>query len=173
MKDQYVYELFREFDTIIRNFEDRASHYSEHSNLKRKRQLLEKIKKLELYYKKSEFVDRKLEFDQRFFNTGYREFQLMLSDVRAQIQINEDIFKMRELIQQKQNSKFESLWSMTDLPKDDLKAKQVLQKFVSSKQFEDIKKKNDTKDFDYENSSIDEVPNEDAVGEISAASSSD
>ena len=54
------------------------------------------------YHQKSDFIDRKIEFDQRFFNTGYREFQSMISDVRAQINLNEEIIKMRKIIKELQ-----------------------------------------------------------------------
>ena len=61
--------------------------------------ILDDISKKKFFYQKDEFVDKKIEFDQRFFSQGYQEFQLMISDVRAQLKINEEILKMKTMIE--------------------------------------------------------------------------
>lgn len=44
---------------------------------------------------KNKVLDKKIEFDQKFFDRGYAEFQLMISNTRKQIKLNEDILKLR------------------------------------------------------------------------------
>jgi len=37
----------------------------------------------------------KIEYDQRFFNDGYAEFQVMISDIRKQIKLNKEVIALR------------------------------------------------------------------------------
>ena len=66
-----------------------------------RKQLIEELSTKKHFYLKNELIDKKIEFDQRFFNDGYQQFQLMVSDVRAQFKINEEVLIMRKLIQSK------------------------------------------------------------------------
>ena len=44
-------------------------------------------------------MDEKIEFDQVFFNDDYDQYALMISNVRKQIKLNEDILKLRARMQ--------------------------------------------------------------------------
>lgn len=61
----------------------------------------QKVKSLRSFDQKNKFVDNKIEFDQRFFNDSYAEFQLMISDIRKQIRINEEIISMKNRLEHK------------------------------------------------------------------------
>ena len=41
-----------------------------------------------------------IEFDQRFFNDGYTEFQLMISDIRKQCRLNEEVLTLKKKLEQ-------------------------------------------------------------------------
>ena len=47
---------------------------------------------------KDAYINRQIEYDQRFFNNGYESFHLMISDVRKQLKLNEEILRMKETI---------------------------------------------------------------------------
>ena len=64
------------------------------------------LESLPKFNQKNSLVDGKIEFDQRFFTSGYAQFQLMISDVRKQIQINEGIFIKYCLALEKLNEHF-------------------------------------------------------------------
>ena len=44
--------------------------------------LKSEVRKQKDFLKANEFIDRKIQYDQRFFNDGYAEFQIIISDIR-------------------------------------------------------------------------------------------
>ena len=66
-----MYNQFRTFDKLFKNFEEKAANHSEISNLTKRRKMMETVKQLAQFYKKNEYIDNCIEFDQRFFNSGY------------------------------------------------------------------------------------------------------
>ena len=58
--------------------------------------MIRDLKKIVPFNEKNELIDRKIEYDQRFFNDGYAEFQLMICDIRKQVRLNEEILKLRK-----------------------------------------------------------------------------
>lgn len=71
--------------------------------------MLSELNNKPYFYQKNILIDKKIEFDQRFFTDGYKEFQLMISDVRAQIKINEDICVMKKLIENQTDIKINKI----------------------------------------------------------------
>ena len=47
----------------------------------------------------NETIDKKIEYDHRFFCDTYQNFQLMISDIRKQIRINQEIEGLKKKIQ--------------------------------------------------------------------------
>ena len=60
-----------------------------------RQKLIKDLKSCQNFNIANKFLDKKIEFDQKFFNKGYAEFQLMISNTRKQIKLNEDILKLR------------------------------------------------------------------------------
>jgi len=48
----------------------------------KRRMLIRDITEKKVFNEKNDFIDNKIEYDQRFFNDGHAEFQLMISDIR-------------------------------------------------------------------------------------------
>ena len=61
-----------------------------------RRKLKHDISKLKMFNERNDYIDKKIEYDQRFYNDGYAEFQLMISDIRKQIRLNDEIMKLRK-----------------------------------------------------------------------------
>ena len=47
-----------------------------------RRSLIRDLSKIVTFNEKNYLIDKKIEYDQRFFNDGYAEFQLMICDIR-------------------------------------------------------------------------------------------
>lgn len=80
-----------------------------------RRKLLSDIEKRRQFYQKNEYIDKLIEFDQRFFCDGYQQFQLMISDVRAQLKIVEEVLKMRRMIERENNSKVDKIIKISQI----------------------------------------------------------
>lgn len=58
--------------------------------------LIRDITEKKVFNEKNDFIDNKIEYDQRFFNDGHAEFQMMISDIRKQIKINEEVLALKK-----------------------------------------------------------------------------
>lgn len=68
---------------MYKQFEDKSAHFQAKVNFARRHRFMKEIKSLGNFHLKTDYINKKIEFDQRFFNTGYREYQIMISDIRA------------------------------------------------------------------------------------------
>lgn len=48
---------------------------------------------------RNQLIDNKIQYDQRFFQDGYAEFQLLISDIRKQIRLNEEVLRLKRQLQ--------------------------------------------------------------------------
>ena len=83
------------FNFMFEDFSTHTIYHSEKNAVEQRRALFKQIKKLKTYYHQSRFIDQKIEFDQRFYNDGYQEFQLMISDIRKQTRLNKEVFALK------------------------------------------------------------------------------
>ena len=100
--EQFKEKLFKktkELYEIIDSFDHKSIPYQEQAQANQRKKLMRELAKCTDFVQKNEKLDRKIEFDQRFFNDNYDQFQLMISNVRKQIKLNEDILKIRSLKQ--------------------------------------------------------------------------
>lgn len=61
-----------------------------------RKKLKHDLRKFKTFTQKNEYIDKKIEYDQRFYNDGYAEFQLMISDIRKQIRLNDQVMQLRK-----------------------------------------------------------------------------
>ena len=96
MTDEEIKEQVYAIREIMASFEEHTLDISEVNTMVNRRTMLRELQKIKLFNLKNDLIDRKIEFDQRFFNDGYSEFQLMVSDIRKQYRLNEEILAMRK-----------------------------------------------------------------------------
>lgn len=61
-----------------------------------RKKLKHDLHKFKTFTQKNSYIDKKIEYDQRFYNDGYAEFQLMISDIRKQIRLNDQVMQLRK-----------------------------------------------------------------------------
>lgn len=86
------------FDRIIEHcnkFEVNATLHQERNTHLMRRKLKHDLDKFKTFTQKNEYIDKKIEYDQRFYNDGYAQFQLMISDIRKQIRLNDQVMQLR------------------------------------------------------------------------------
>lgn len=98
--DKFIYDKVQVMNKLFLKFDEKSKGYQEKSQEQAKIKFKYDLTNIKKYDLKNQFVDRQIEFDQRFFTAGYKEFQLMVSDVRKQIQLNEAILRLRSAIDQ-------------------------------------------------------------------------
>ena len=97
--ERLLYERMQVMQKLFQQFEEKSRGYQEKNQEAQKLKFRSDLESLPKFNQKNSLVDGKIEFDQRFFTSGYAQFQLMISDVRKQIQINEGILQLREAIE--------------------------------------------------------------------------
>jgi hypothetical protein len=78
---------------------------SEKVKSERRKQFIKALDGIREYHKKIKFIDNKIEFDQRFFEGNYVQFSQMISDIRKQIRINEEILTLQKTLKQIQSKR--------------------------------------------------------------------
>lgn len=72
-----------------------STQMQEENIIRLRAKLLKNIKNKKSYNEINQFIDSKIKYDQRFFQEGYAEFQLMMSDYRKQIRLNEEVIRLK------------------------------------------------------------------------------
>lgn len=62
-------------------------------------QLIKSLLSQKTFNARNHFIDNKIQYDQRFFQDGYAEFQLLISDIRKQIRLNEEVLRLKSQLQ--------------------------------------------------------------------------
>lgn len=58
--------------------------------------LIKELLNRKTFNARNNYIDNKIKFDQRFFQDGYAEFQLLISDIRKQIRLNEEVLRLKK-----------------------------------------------------------------------------
>jgi hypothetical protein len=65
---------------------------------KLRKKLVDDLRTRSTFHKRMVFLDKKIIYDQRFFSSNYDIMQLMVSDIRKQCRLNEEIIEMRKTL---------------------------------------------------------------------------
>lgn len=60
--------------------------------------LLKSLLTAKTFDARSKMINDKIEYDQRFFNKGYLGIQIIVSDIRKQIRINQEIMRLKKKV---------------------------------------------------------------------------
>lgn len=71
-----------------------------------------------------------IEFDQRYFNDGFDEFQAMISDMRKQIKLNDQILQIKKMIQAQNNQKTGKVMKEANLNVKNQELKKQISKLI-------------------------------------------
>jgi len=88
-------ELYNQIVELGIVFDKLTAKMAENTKSKRRRTFMQSLDEIKEYNKKVMFLDKKIEFDQMFFTGNYAKFSMMISDIRKQIRINEEILKLQ------------------------------------------------------------------------------
>mmetsp|Transcript_39265 Transcript_39265/g.59935 ORF Transcript_39265/g.59935 Transcript_39265/m.59935 type:complete len:115 (+) Transcript_39265:621-965(+) len=93
--DEMLYKEIKHIEYLTEVFEENSRIFQEKQFERKRRDLKYQLGKIRLFIEKMTYLDKKIEFDQRFFSSGYADFQELISDVRKQIKLNHDIMKLK------------------------------------------------------------------------------
>jgi hypothetical protein len=63
--------------------------------LKLREQLIKNLRARKTFSERHDFLDARIQYDQRFFQDGHSEFQVLISDIRKQIRLNEEVLRLK------------------------------------------------------------------------------
>ena len=87
---------FLDLRKLVDTYNTKTTGSCEERTNKLRRNLIQQLVKRNTFHKRMVYVDKKILYDQRFFSNNYDLMQLMVSDIRKQCRLNEEIIEMRK-----------------------------------------------------------------------------
>ena len=94
--DMFAKSRIEEFKTKFYEFSVHGIKHQEENVEKTRTELIKQLDKLPDFNQRNHHINQKITYDQRFFNDGYHEFQLMISDVRKQARLNQEVVQLKK-----------------------------------------------------------------------------
>ena len=90
----------REIRKLFETYNAKTTLSHEKNTAALRRGLIKKLEAMRTFNDKQQFIDNKIIYDQRFFSNNYEEFELMISDIRKQVRLNEEVFRLRRCLRE-------------------------------------------------------------------------
>lgn len=95
---QELKEAVERLENVCDVFNDQTLSTQEENIQNIRTNLIRTLYKAKTFDGRTQIINNKIEYDQRFFNHGYSGFQVIISDIRKQIRINEELMRLKKKV---------------------------------------------------------------------------